>query len=412
MGERIVMRSPNWNEEELKMALELYLSKDLEWLAKMKDTTQEIQLLSQLLNGMDFFGYPKPDNFRSCSSVRMKLSNFKALDRRYGKLSLSNVGTKDKEVWNKYHNNYEILKGECKKIVDKHFQGSKTSLLDDYISRYVEIAVDFDILGEFKTFANNTYKMASHYREKAIKEVDLELSQRMINTCYEIMKALVWCNALENGTVMPNRENEIHREHGGINLMPMKKREEKIGKYVQSTIESLISNDMITEQIINNLTDAEWTRQHLHLGHPLLLLINQKEKLSKQLQDQNGHLRYWKKVYTINGQKYCICKEWFESGRKYFEEWVKSVKRIQTLGVKLEILQNILLFIKESDEKFISIKRDDLYEVMDGVDNKEILLGKFVEIGLLTAFQGSESELVVDDYELLFDMINHPKCYI
>ena len=32
---RLIMKSPNWKEEELKLALELYLSKDLKWLAKM-----------------------------------------------------------------------------------------------------------------------------------------------------------------------------------------------------------------------------------------------------------------------------------------------------------------------------------------------------------------------------------------
>ena len=35
-------RNPNWTEEEIKLALELYLSHDLQWLARISDSTFEI----------------------------------------------------------------------------------------------------------------------------------------------------------------------------------------------------------------------------------------------------------------------------------------------------------------------------------------------------------------------------------
>ena len=118
------MRSPNWKEEELKLALELYLSKDLTWLSKMSDMTSEVIALSELLNRLDLFDdSSKPDKFRSCGSIRMKLSNFKALDEKYGKSSLSNIGSSDKAIWNKYCNKYDELFSDCCTIVKQHLSG-------------------------------------------------------------------------------------------------------------------------------------------------------------------------------------------------------------------------------------------------------------------------------------------------
>ena len=62
----------------------------------------------------------------------------------------------------------------------------------------------------------------------------------------------------------------------------------------------------------------------------------------------------------------------------------------------------ILLYIKKSDERFVSIKRDVLHEIMN---HKENLLEKSIERCLLTTFKGSEKELIVDDNDVLADMI-------
>lgn len=231
------MRNPNWKEEELKIALELYLSKDLEWLARMQDSTSEVRLLSQLLNGLDFFRDPKPEMFRSCGSVRMKLSNFKALDRRYGKSSLSNIGSMDKEIWNRYYDNLPCLKEECRMIVAHHFKGKRTFELDEYISRYGKRR---DISTDFMVFANDTYVLAAQHREKALQEPDLEQSQRMIDSCYRIMEALEWCKP--KNQVNNDLEKKIfeYQEHGGINQMPVNGNIEKIGEYIQTTFERLM----------------------------------------------------------------------------------------------------------------------------------------------------------------------------
>ena len=45
------------------------------------------------------------------------------------------------------------------------------------------------------------------------------------------------------------------------------------------------------------------------------------------------------------------------------------------------------------------------------MEAKEEILQKMIEMGLLCAFQGTERELVVEDYDLLFEMMDHPMNY-
>ena len=411
------MRSPNWKEEELKLALELYLSKDLEWLAKMSDSTKEIQGLSQLLNHMNLFPDPKPDRFRSCGSIRMKLSNFKALDNRYGKSSLSNVGSSDKKIWNRYHGNYETLLKECKKIVNDHFEGARDGVLGEYLERY-EHSVDVNQISDFYAFADKTYRLAKEYQKKAIAGNNEELSRKIEETCNELMKVL-------EGSKTEKKENPEIQEHGGINQAPIKSkktksrqrtkdtnnREDKIGQHVQDTMKKLISEGLITKGVLNKLLDTSWSKRNLHLSHPFVIKIDSTTEIKEQLRDSNGYLRYWKEVHVINDGQYCFCKEWFESGRKYFDAWVKSLTQKAKLGISEEQLLKLVQFIKVEDEKSISIKRDALFSKMGRISNKEKLLRSLISIGLLTGFQGTEREFVVDDYDVMFDMLTHPERY-
>lgn len=75
------MRSPNWSEEVM-LALDLYVNRDLAYLNRMSDSTSEIVGLSGLLNALDLH-LERPKKFRSTGSIRMKLANFMALDDKY-----------------------------------------------------------------------------------------------------------------------------------------------------------------------------------------------------------------------------------------------------------------------------------------------------------------------------------------
>lgn len=132
------MRSPNWSEEELKLALELYLDRDASWHSRVSNSTWEIQALSNILRGMDVVLTESIENFRSVNSVRLKLANFKSLDENYRKTAMTNVGCLDKEIWNQYHKKGGALRLECIEIIKRHFKGEKTDAVVKYLHRLEE----------------------------------------------------------------------------------------------------------------------------------------------------------------------------------------------------------------------------------------------------------------------------------
>ena len=69
------MRSPNWHECEVMLALDLYLSRDLQWINRISDSMFEIIALSQILNALDFYD-EKPDNFRSTGSITYSMYKY------------------------------------------------------------------------------------------------------------------------------------------------------------------------------------------------------------------------------------------------------------------------------------------------------------------------------------------------
>ena len=398
------MRSPNWQPEELKLALELYLSKDLEWLSRMSDSTDEIIQLSRLLNCLDFYKGNKPDNFRSTGSIRMKLSNFKALDSRYEKLSLSNVGGLDKDIFKEYSHEIEKLRGECQAIVEQHVLGELPKELEMYVSRYEKGS---SIRDEFEDFICGIQEKALLLRKRAVNINDLEYSQKMLNVCYELIAITTEC-----GIAKKREEVSEKKYHAGINLEPVKYNGEKIGKYVQRSMRQLIENNLLTADVLEDMLDATWTRKILHLGHPFLIKILPGEDIKKQITDVNGYVRYWTTPYTIQGESYCICKEWYEENRKYFDKMLSMLATSTKFELSSEELCLLINYIQRTDERSVSISREELKSQITGDYDKEVIIEKLINMGVLSEFQGSKRELVVEDYELVFQMLNTPDKFV
>ena len=399
-----MMRSPNWQPEELKLALELYLSKDLEWLSRMSDSMDEIVQLSKLLNCLDFYKENKPDNFRSTGSIRMKLSNFKALDSRYGKISLSNVGGLDKDIFREYSHEIEKLRDECQVIIKQHVQGKLPRELEIYVSRYEE---GCSISEEFEDFICCIQEKALSLRKRAVDINDLEYSQKILNVCYELIAITTEC-----GIAKKREEVSEKKYHAGINLEPVKYSGEKIGKYVQRSMQRLIENNLLSVDMIEDMQDETWTRRVLHLGHPFLIKIVSEADIKKQITDENGYVRYWTKPYIIQEEKYCVCKEWYEENRKYFEKLLSQIETSIKFELSSEELCSLLKYIQDTDEKSVSISREELKrQIGEGYD-REVIVDRLISMGVLREFQGSQRELVVEDYEMVFQMLNEPDKFV
>lgn len=398
------MRSPNWQPEELKLALELYLSKDLEWLSRMSDSTDEIVQLSRLLNCLDFYKENKPDNFRSTGSIRMKLSNFKALDIRYGKLSLSNVGGLDKDIFKEYSHEIEKLRGECQVIVEQHVLGELPKELEMYVSRYGK---GCSIIDEFEDFICGIQEKALLLRKRAVDINDLEYSQKILNVCYELISITAEC-----GTAKKREAISEKKYHAGINLEPVKYSGEKIGKYVQRSMHRLIENNLLSVDMLEDMQDEAWTRRVLHLGHPFLIKIISEADVKKQITDENGYVRYWTTPYIIHGEKYCVCKEWYEENRKYFDEMLSMIETSIKFELSSEELCSLLKYIQRTDERSVSILREELKSQIVGDYDKEVIIERLIRMGVLREFQGSQREFVVEDYEMVFQMLNTPDKFV
>ena len=88
-------RNPPWAEEELILALDLYLREGL-----LDDKDQAVIELSGDLNALTVHS-ERPDafRFRNPNGVALKLANFAALDPNYGGRGMTRGGRRDAEVW-------------------------------------------------------------------------------------------------------------------------------------------------------------------------------------------------------------------------------------------------------------------------------------------------------------------------
>ncbi|MDQ6598093.1 hypothetical protein [Bacillus salipaludis] len=99
----------------------------------------------------------------------------------------------------------------------------------------------------------------------------------------------------------------------------------KIGKFIRIEFEKLMDNGLLTEEIVHNLCDNNYSKEILDLRFPMLKRYNDKQSLVEQrLVKGNG--RYYSHVYYINGQKYLLTNDWYEKNRGKLLMWINKIK--------------------------------------------------------------------------------------
>ena len=98
-------RNPPWADEELILALDLYLR-----LGLLSNTDQDVLDLSHILNDLTIHSN-RPDalRFRNPNGVAMKLANFAAIDPNYGGRGMTRGGKRDTEIWERYASDQDAL---------------------------------------------------------------------------------------------------------------------------------------------------------------------------------------------------------------------------------------------------------------------------------------------------------------
>ncbi len=407
------MRSPNWLEEEVMLALDLYVHKDLSWINKMSDSTFEIIALSKLLNGLDLHS-DKPENFRSTGSIRMKLANFMALDDGYTRKSLGNVGGIDKKVWEQYKNNHIALHERCGQIISEHLVDS-SDVLEKYLNDMQMDLSTIHVEKDFAKFSGSLKRTLAYYEKLAEKNSDAEYAKKIADSCKKMRKSLDWIK--ESDELILEFD---YKEHAGVNLKPIKKKnkkieskgpqEEKIGKLIQRSFAELIEQDKLSEDMVSRLLQKKYSRDQFGIKPTFLIEIDEQQDIRKQLMDENGYVRYWTKPVLIREKKYCICKEWFENQRDRYLRWLSTVDVPLFYMLSAKELKKILEYLKETDKKKTCISKQEIINEFP-IETIQEVINILIDKGVLVRFQGSAREFVIDDYDALFKMLRKPESY-
>lgn len=95
---------------------------------------------------------------------------------------------------------------------------------------------------------------------------------------------------------------------------------ERFQDYVRRTLELAFSNHMLSQEEIELLKDADYSKRAFGLGYPLIV------EGRESIYDRNGHGRYWSKPIYGN---YYGCSQWWKARipahEKLFSKWVSTL---------------------------------------------------------------------------------------
>ena len=98
----------------------------------------------------------------------------------------------------------------------------------------------------------------------------------------------------------------------------------KIGAFVYESMKNLSSSGFaFSEEQINEMCSSEWTKKTMHTIHPFM------KRYSPGIDNKgvDGYIRFKKDPYSFGDTKVLISKEWYESKRKYFIDWYRSLEK-------------------------------------------------------------------------------------
>lgn len=108
------MKNPDWNREEIILALDLYFKMDY---GQMHGRNPDIISLSNELRSLGVHSHiPDVKSFRSVNSVALKLANLKKLDQNFKGRGMRDGGKLEREIWNEFHRHRDKLKKESELI--------------------------------------------------------------------------------------------------------------------------------------------------------------------------------------------------------------------------------------------------------------------------------------------------------
>jgi len=337
------MKSPNWLEEELILAVNFYLEHGRKWINSCSDKSPDIIAFSNLLKSMALFSKEQKgiSNFRSPDSVHMKLMNFKGIDQDNTAEGLRNSSILDRKVWNDYVNNPELLRAKVASILSEFSPSAAVSI--ELPSGSMQDNHYSTTLSNARRLLETLSEQFRLVREKAVSIESIDESQKIMNLMYDYISQLaVWHNAIDEliGPIL--KEVEVMQDQDQNPMAISQKAERhtksrkqkknstknapvqmKIGQYVLRSFKIIAEESLLSAEDISNLSNAEWCRDNLHLGFAFLKAIDRSKPIAGQAYEGN-YQRYWMQPHMYGTAGYLLCKEWFEQNRKYYDAWISK----------------------------------------------------------------------------------------
>ncbi|MBE7173147.1 MAG: hypothetical protein INR73_21405 [Williamsia sp.] len=135
------MKNPDWNKEELILALDLYFKLDY---GQMHGKNPEVIQLSNQLRSLNIHTeIVDKKSFRSVNSVALKLANLKKCDQNFSGKGMKDGGKLEKEIWSKYHTHRDKLNKEAD-LIRQLYLSKKYD--NDSAERHPELKSNFNFL--------------------------------------------------------------------------------------------------------------------------------------------------------------------------------------------------------------------------------------------------------------------------
>lgn len=164
-------RNPNWEREEVILALDLYLRYGHKPLST---DHEEVIKLSNLLRSLSN-GKVRTESFRNPNSVSMKLNNFIPFDPLYaGAAGLRGNSKLDKKIWDEFAHDPEYLRHVAQRIIDNVEAGNAERAEDVELEE--EEFFEGRLLYRMHRIRERNKRLVEQVKNSALKNGDLKCS--------------------------------------------------------------------------------------------------------------------------------------------------------------------------------------------------------------------------------------------
>lgn len=119
------------------------------------------------------------------------------------------------------------------------------------------------------------------------------------------------------------RMNEIH--HNKIEIPELPDGALKIGVYVRTAMRNLSNSGYeFDEEILQQMYTSEWSKEHFHTEKAFMKPFIEGKSNNKGIEGK--YVRFWAENFNFGKYSVYITKEWYESQRKYFDKWYKTLR--------------------------------------------------------------------------------------